>query len=315
MLTSPCLGPGGVGVLDASGAITQTSRDVFVAQVIALLVSGNENGLGAKVSSLAGIPFPPKSNVELFDPDKFVLGSSHPFSDLTWFSPSPFALATFSELRNKDGAYQKLFVDGIYNSLLKLLNVAGNPSAVPIFDYSGILPDSVNLKLQLTDLPKIAVALATPNPLVSLQALDIDLGNIPDFLSSLASVVSIPSVPSLPSVPSFDFDFIVVPDLFLGLFDMSLKALPELVIKLAGDPTALLVPNIGSLLELALNSFLNTLFQLLEKVGLLTIMPKLLMATFIVIMQGLVAALVCAAVSQVVGTGLVVKEIGKGLGL
>ncbi len=57
------------------------------------------------------------------------------------------------------------------------------------------------------------------------------------------------------------------------------------------------------------------LLDLLKKLGLLAILPKLLVATFIVILQNAVAAMVPLIISQIIGTGIIVKTAGQALGL
>lgn len=308
--TDPCLGPTGVGVLDSRGNLTQAARDAFTAQVILLLTSGNANGKGAKISSLLNIPFPPPSGVKLLDPDRLLTHPSDPLGDLFWFDPSPFAPLIFDTLRDPEGGYQKNIVSNLYQPLMKVMNLNGNAVAPPILDYSGFLPPEISAKLTLPDLPKIAAAV--PN-VPALKALGIDLGDIPTFVANLGKVISIPSIPSIPSPPTFDFDFIVFPDLFVGLMQLPFLLLPDLIAKFS--PPDLLVPSPPDLFNLVLGLFFGLLLDLLKKVGLLAILPKLLVATFIVILQNAVAAMVPLVISQVIGTGLVVKSVGQALGL
>ncbi len=311
--TDPCLGPTGVGVLDAQGNLTPEARDAFTAQVILLLTSGNANGKGAKISSLLGIPFPPPSGVKLLDPDRLLTHPSDPLGDLFWFDPSPFAPLVFDTLRDPAGGYQKNIVTNLYQPMMKAMSVAGNAVATPILDYSGFLPPDIAVKLTIPNIPKIAVALNTPNPLVALKALGIDLGDIPSFIANLAAVLPAPAIPSIPTPPIPDFDFIVFPDLFAGLIQLPFTLLPDLIGKFS--PPDLLVPSPPDMFKLVLDLYFGPLLDLLKKVGLLAILPKLLIATFIVIIQNAVAAMVPLIISQVIGTGIIVKTVGQALGL
>jgi hypothetical protein len=297
-------------VLDAKGNLTQEARDAFTAQVVLLLTSGNANGKGAKISSLLGISFPPPSGVKVLDPDRLLTHPADPLGDLFWFDPSPFAPLTFDTLRDPNGGYQKMIVSNLYQPLMKAMNQNGNAVAPPILDYSGFLPPDIAIKLKLLDLPKIAVAV--PN-VPALKALGIDLGDIPSFVADLTAIVSIPSVPSIPTPPIPDFDFVIFPKLFLGLLEIPFKLLPDLLVKFS--PSDLLVPSPPDLFNLILGLFFKLFLDLLKALGLLAILPKLMVATFIVIIQNAVAAMAPMFVSQVIGTGIIVKTIGQALGL
>lgn len=317
--TDKCLGPGGVGILDANDHLTQAARDAFTAQVIALLTSGNEEGKGAKVSSLLGISFPPPSGVKLFDPDRFLLKPDDPNGDLFWFSPSPFAPLTFERISDPKSDYQKIMVTSLYEPLMKLMNQAGNALVPPVIDYSGVLPPDIAVDLTLPDLPIIA-ALLFPTPVLPGLAakLDIGLPDVPDIVASILSLVSIPAIPSLPSLPPIpSFDFMVFTDLFLGLLKLPITILPQLVLDFASPLKALdlLIPDPPKLFGVVLELFFKPILELLGNVGLLTILPKLLIATFIVMLQNVVIAMIPLFVSQVIGTGLVVKFLGQALGL
>lgn len=309
--TDKCLGPVGVGVLGSDEKLTQAARNAFTLQVVTLLTSGNENGLGAKISSLLNIPFPPPSGVKLLDPDRLITSPSDPFGDLFWFSPSPFAPLTYDTLKDPEGGYQKIIVTNLYEPLMKAMNLNGNAAAPPIMDFTGLLPPDIAVKLTLPDLPKIAIA--GPN-VPALKALGIDLGDIPDFVVNLNGLKSLPQFPSLPSIPIPEFDFVIFPKLFELLLTLPIKLLPDLLIKFA-VPIDLLTPDPPKLFTVVLELVFNLVLDILKEVGLLAILPKLLVATFIVMIQNAVIALLCMAVSQVIGTGLVVKTIGQALGL
>lgn len=310
--TAKVFSANGVGLLDDDEKLTVAARDSFTTQVVALLTSGNANGMGAKVSSILGIPFPPPAGVKLLDPDRLLTHPSDPMGDLFWFDPSPFAPLTYDVLRDPEGGYQKIIIDGLYAPLMKMMNLAGNAVAPPILDYTGFLPPELAVKLKLPDLPKIAAAgLAIP----ALKALGLDLGDIPKFAANLGAVVSLPSVPSLPPIPIPEFDFVIFPQLFELLLTLPITLLPDLIVQLSANLPSLLVPSPPELFGVVLKIVFPLVLDILAKVGLLAILPKLLAATFIVMIQNAVIGLLCMTVSQIIGTGLVVKTIGSALGL
>ncbi len=311
--TDPCLGPSGVGVLDTKGNLTQAARDAFTEQVILLLTSGNANGKGTKISSLLNIPFPPPSGMKLLDPDRLLLHPSDPLADLFWFDPSPFAPLTFDTLRDPNGGYQKNIVTNLYQPLMNVMNIKGNAIAPPILDYTGFLPPDISIKLTLRDLPKIAAAVTPVPNIPALKALGLDLGSVPEFASNLSAVIPTPSIPTIPTPPIPEFEFIVFSDLFSGLMQIPLALLPDLITKFS--PPQLLAPNPPGMFNLILDLFFGQILNLLKKVGLLAILPKLLVATFVVLIQNAVAAMVPLVISQIIGTGLVVKTAGQALGL
>lgn len=308
--TDKCLGPIGVGVLGQDEKLTQAARDAFTAQVVLLLTSGNLDGKGAKVSSLTGIPFPPPSGAKLIDPDRLLTHPDDPTADLFWFSPSPFAPLTYDALRDPESGYQKIIVSNLYEPLMKVMNLNGTAAAPPVLDYTGFLPPDIAVKLTLPDLPAIAALIPTPPALKA--EFDID----PSITAKIVALLpKPPGVPSLPSLPIPEFDFVIFVDLCKALFTLPITLLPDLVAKLAMDPLKLLTPSPPELFKIVVELMFGLILDILKAVGLLAILPKLLVATFIVLVQNAVIALLCMAVSQVIGTGLVVKTIGQALGL
>lgn len=303
--TDKCLGPVGVGVLGADEKLTQAARDSFTLQVVTLLTSGNKDGKGAKISSLTGIPFPPPSGIKLLDVDRLLTHPEDPLGDLFWFDPSPFAPLTYDTLRDPEGGYQKIIVTNLYEPLMKIMNLNGNAAAPPILDFTGVFPDA---DLTLPDLPLVAAFLVPPKLPDLKLAFDID-GQL-----ALDIKLGLPSIPSLPSIPIPEFDFVIFPKLFELLLTLPVVLLPDLLIKFA-VPLDLLIPDPPKLFGIVLELVFGLVLDILAKVGLLAILPKLLVATFIVMIQNAVIALLCMAVSQVIGTGLVVKTIGTALGL
>lgn len=316
-LFDPCLGPSGVGVLDQSGKLTQAARDSFTAQVVTLLTSGNKDGKGAKISSILNIPFPPVAGPKFPDPDRLLTNPTDLLGDLFWFDPSPFAPMTFDLLRDPEGGYQKNIVDLLYQPVMQAFNQNGkNP--LLFFDPSGVLPPIVMPNLDIPSLLEIVIALNTPPQTPQLllaisKKLDIpEIAEIPIELPKL--IPPLPQLPQLPGLPAYDF--VVFPKLVLDMIALPALALPALIEKLIVEPPDFFFPpDPGKLFELALDAILLPILEILKIAGLLVILPKLLVATFIVIIQNAVAALVPLALSQIIGTGLIVKLSGQALGL
>jgi hypothetical protein len=315
--TDPCLGPTGVGVLDANGNLTQAARDAFTAQVILLLTSGNADGKGAKISSLLNIPFPPPSGVKLLDPDRLLTHPSNPLGDLFWFDPSPFAPLVFDTLRDPEGGYQKNIVTNLYQPIMKAMNLSGGAAVPPVLDYSGFLPPDIAVNVTIPKLPQILAALSLPDAnainLALKKLIDLDPPDAISFVANLPKALGAPPLPSLPTPPLPDFDFIVFPEVFLGLVQLPIKLLPSLISSFS--PPDLLSPSPPDLFGLVLKAYFGPFLEILKQAGLLAILPKLLVATMIVIIQNSVCAMVPMVVSQIIGTGIVVKFLGQALGL
>lgn len=305
--TDPCLGPTGVGVLDSNNHLTVAARDAFTAEVIALLTSGNADGKGAKISSLLDIPFPPKADFRLLDPDRILTNPDDILGDVFWFSPSPFAPLTFDTLRDPGGGYQKTIVTFLYQPLMQAINLNGK-GAPPLIDVSGLLPD---VDLTIPDLLKITLGFPLSLPAIALELGIPEIGDLPTILANL--VPPIPQFPELPEIPSFDF--VILLDLVLKLVEIPALLLPQLIAQLPKTPDFYFPPDPGKLFELILDVFFDLLFEILKDLGLLTMLPKLLVATVIVTLQNAVAAMVPMLISQVIGTGLVVRTVGQALGL
>lgn len=308
---SPILGPVGVGLVGDDNKLTQTARDAFVAQVILLLAGGNLDGKGPKISSLLGIPFPPIPGPKLIDPDRLLLTPNDPLGDLFWFNPSPIAVMTTPMLVDPEKDYQKIIVTNLYEPLVKMLNVPGNVVAPPLFDPTCFFEVDVEIPEFLADLN-----LALPNPALQVDfanKYDIDPSLVAKFALDIVKIPAAPPVPPpLPIPPLPEFDFIIFPDLFLAILTLPLEILkPDFVISLITVP----VPDPGEIFLKIVGIAIDIVLKALEAIGLLAILPKLLIATIIVLMQNMVCMMVCDIVGCVLGTGQVVKTVGSLLGL
>lgn len=308
---SPILGPSGVGMLGNDGRLTRAARDAFTAQVVLLMAGGNLEGKGPKISSILGVPFPPIPGPKLVDPDRLLIDPTNPLGDLLWFYPSPLALITAPVLADPDKDYQKIIVDNLYEPLVQLLNIPGNIAAIVLYDPTCFFDIQV-------DIPEFLLALNVALPNANLHAAFAAKYNIGiDLVAKLA--VDLPKIPQAPPIPPTlpipsipDFDFIIFPELFLSILSLPLEILkPDFVISLISIPT----PDVGELFIKIAGIVLEILLKALEAIGLLTILPKLLAATIIVLLQNLVSMLVCDIIGVVLGTGQVVKAAGSLLAL
>jgi hypothetical protein len=159
----------------------------------------------------------------------------------------------------------------------------------------------------------MAVQTTLPAAKISLaQNFGISDLNIAALLSLLVPPVPpsipIPPIPTIPvpkipiplagiSVPNF-------PDLALGFFKMPLTLFPQLILKVTSpsiSPPDLFKEIIGLIAEL--------LMDVLKALGLLVGVPKLLLSVLMVIVKDLCVMLLCDVVSQVLGTGALVKIV------
>jgi hypothetical protein len=304
---SPILGPSGVGLVGNDSKLTKEAREAFVAQVILLLAGGNLNGKGPKISSILGVPFPPVPGPKLIDPDRLIVKPTDPLGDLLWFDPSPLSVLMTPMLIDPEKDYQKLIVSTLYEPLVKMLNIPGNIVAPALFDPTAFFDVDI-------DLPELTAALPDPKLQAKLAVkYGLDVGLIAQFAADLPGLPAAPPVPpALPIPPLPDFDFIIFPDLFIGLLSIPIELLkPDFVISLISIPS----PDPGELFLKIAGLALDILLKLLETLGLLLILPKLLVATIIIILQNLVSMMVCDIIGSVLGTGQVVKLAGTFLGL
>jgi len=306
---APILGPKGVGMMGDDGKLTVAARDAFTAQVLLLLAGGNKDGKGPKISSLLPISFPPVPGPKLVDPDRLLLKPTDPMGDLFWFDPSPLALLMSPVIVDPEKAYQKIIVTNLYEPIVKMLNVNGNLNAPPLFDPTCFFDVEVDIPQFLIELN---AALLDPKLQTAFDVkYKVGVPKLVDLALQLPKLFGAPPVPTLPIPPIPDFDFIIFPDLFLGLLSIPIEILkPDVMIdliKMPPSPPALFL-KIG---EIAL----GLLLKLLEKLGMLVILPKLLVATMIVILQNMVSMMVCDMIGMILGTGQLVKLAGTVLGL
>lgn len=311
---SPILGPLGVGMVGNDGKLTKAARESFVSQVILLLEGGNSSGKGPKISSILGIPFPPIPGPKIVDPDRLLLRPNDPIGDLFWFDPSPIAAAMTPFLVDNEKDYQKIIVSNLYEPLVNMLNVPGNVVAPPLFDPTCFFEVNVDVKEFLTDLNITIGPPTTPALQLNFaKKYGLDVDAVAKFVLDFPKILGAPPIPpTIPVPPVPNFDFIIFPDLFLSILSIPLEILkPDFVISLITVP----IPDPGEISAKIVGIVFDLVLKALEKIGLLTILPKLLSATITIIVQNLVSMLVCDIIGTVLGTGQVVKTAGTFLGL
>lgn len=305
---SKIFGPEAIGLLDGNDELTPAAREAFVAQVILLLVGGNKDGKGPKLSSIVGIPLPPIPGPKFPDTDRLLSGQTDLLGDLFWFDPSPLATVMIPNLLDPEKDYQKIIVNNLYTPLVKLLNSEGATPLTLIFDPTGFL----DINLKVPDIPDFLAELQiqTP-PLVLIDKFDLkpDIKGLAGLLPSLKAGVSFPSLPPIP-IP--EYDFIIFADLLLGILKIPIDIIPKLAI----PDLEMLKPDFPlSLFTKVLELVLDILLKLLEELGLLLILPKLLIATLVIIMQQMVAMLVVLILAKSIGSGEVTKLAATLFGL
>jgi hypothetical protein len=291
--TSPILTH--VGALDSSGALTDSAHAAFVAQTIALLTSGNADGKGLFLAKALGTSIPPFGGPTMNAPSLTDLSHKE---HVLWFDPDPTASLSIPYLRNRDGIWSKLFVDGFYAGILKALNLNGS-YVPPVFD-----PTIYGLDFAFdprVDLPKLAVKIPEiitpelPNLLKKLGVPSLEIPPVP----AIPPTISLPAIPEPPPIPGLDPRFNVT------------LVIPEFFKRIAIGIPGLIIPKIPTvLLELIPVIPLIELFlQVLIDLNLALVSPRLLVATMLVMLQNVAVAIACDVLGLIVGTGSIVKSV------
>jgi hypothetical protein len=319
------LGPKGANVISNDGKLTPSARQKFILEVLALSAGGNASGLGlSRTSPLLPIPIPPIPGPSLPGP----MGSS----PLFWFKPDPFALLSAPYITRSNSQYQKLIIDGLYEPLAKMLNVAGKTSLGPVFDPTIFLDTGASKfrDLRLPDLPGILVQLVTlgglaqilPSPGTAAKiilAADFGIADpkitadlIPLILAS--PIPALPTIviptPPIPSIPNPGISNFFLPEFFLGLFKLPLQIFPALIgelISISIDPLALIGKIVTMMIDLIL--------KLLNRAEMLVAPLTLFAASICVLIKNLAGMILCDLIGILFGTGLMVKIVGSLAGL
>ena len=259
------LGPQGTGTVDDKGVLTRSARNRFGLEVIALLNTGNVDGLGlSKINPLLPLPIPPI-------PGPLVPSISTGKTPLFWFDAQPFANLSIPAILNPDGAYQKLILDGLYAPLVGALNLDGNTPAAPVFDPTIFIDLKKFPNIELPDIPNILAELTV---LISLSQIPPGIGaklilfedfgisdlQIPEILKLVLGTLSIPNiVPKIPeipipSVPNPGIPNFIIDDLALGIFKIPALVIPQIIgeVSIDFDPLAIIKKIIKIIIDLLL---------------------------------------------------------------
>lgn len=305
--TAPILGPKGANIVDDAGKITAAARESLVINIVKLLQQGNKDGKGLLLSSALNVAMPPAPGPKLPTPS---LTNPKAQESIFWFEPDPYASLVIPYLLDPNSAWSKIYVDGLYASIAKGLNLNGS-YVPPIFDPTifGIELD-VKLDLQL-DLPKLPLTLPTliapkiPDLLLKLKLPSLPIPAIPKIPSF--TIPDLPAVPNLPSIPlpGIPIPTLAFPDLFINFF-------LEL-------PTVVFPPKLPlSFPDLFLSPFnflLDLFFSIAFRLNAILVSPKLLMATMLAILHNVAIMIGCDIVGSIFGTGEFVKTIARFGGL
>lgn len=248
-------------------------------------MTGNANGQGGTPSlkifnSL--IPLPPIPGPEI--PNVTTLQ----IEKLFWFDPDPVATILTQQLKDPNSVqfWRIIFLDILYETTANALDIPGGTPIAPILDLS-IVAD-IDLSLPF---PEIIIQATLPK---------LTPPELPDLGIKFPPEIPLPPIPPIPPnipLPSFDVPLpsLVLPDLLIGLislpFDVILKLFkPEL-------------PDIPGLPKLVLELAINLVIELLIKLNLLLIVPKVFIASLIVYIKNVVGMVCTDIVGMILGAG------------
>ena len=299
--TSPILTH--AGVLDASGKLTDSAHAAFVAQVIALLTTGNVGGKGLLLSRAIDVALPPVGGPKLPAP---TLINPTLEEQILWFGPDPTVVLSTPYLMDRNGIWSKLFVDGFYAGILKALNLNGT-YAPPVFDPT-IYGIDFDFDLKV-DLPTLAIKIP-----------EIITPKLPDLLLKLGiPKLEIPPFPAIPPLPIIPLPPIPTPPPIPGLdprFNVTL-VLPEFFMQIAIGIPPLIIPSIPlSIPDLfPIIPLIDLFLEVMIKLNIALVSPKLLVATMLVMLQNISIAIACDIVGLFLGSGSIVKAVATFGGL
>ncbi len=308
------LGPKGANLIGDDGKLTKSARDKFVLDITSILLSGNEDGLGISTTGFLPIPIFPVAGPKIPPANE----------NLFWFKSDPFAALSIPTLSDTSKEFQKLIVDGLYAPLVKMLNVTGKTPLIPILDPTCIIDLKKFPDLTLEQIPGIMTKLAIQFALTLVPAtlpaakiaLATDFGISDAIIGELIPLIvagpklPIPPVP-IPQIPPFPIPTLgsfspIFPDLVLGICKIPTILFPQIITEITSpviDPPSLLLKIVKLIIDL--------LIKLLQSLGLLQGVPKILLATLMVIVKNLSVILLCDVVSQVLGTGSLTKILAQ----
>lgn len=280
----------GVGLLEG-GKLTKAAKDRYVVEVCALLATGNADGKGGSPStkifnSIA--PLPPLAGPIITNVT--TLKSEPAF----WFLPDPFAALLTTQLTDptNNPTWHAIFPDLIYEKTAVAMDIAGSTPLFPIFDVTCAFPDITGFPILLPDLAIKAGIMPPPKLLLKLADLGIQL-----------QLPSLPVPPLPPQLPKEALKLPIPPLVLLDLVIGLIKLPFDLVAKLVAPPDIGLVLNIPELPVNVLKLAFDIVIDLLVKLGLLIIVPKLFIASLLIYIKNCVAMVCTDIVGMLVGAG------------
>ena len=288
-----------VGLLDDNDVITTNGRKTFIDRVLLLLATGNVDGKSLPLTkvlpiTMPQVPGPTVPAPRLLDPFKQ--------EPLFWFEPEDPASILLSTpyLNDPESLWNKVFIDGLYAAMAKMLNLNGS-YVPPLFDPTIYLPnESFDIPIDFPNLGIKIPQILLPDVLIKIAH---DLG-IPDIpipeIPKLPPAFEIPTIPLPPIPPMINAQF-AFPDFFI---DFGLK-IPGLIVPEL--PTDGLPELFLKFFNILLDIFLN----LMIKFNLIIVSPKLLVATMLLMLHNAAVMIVCDILGLFIGAGGIVKGIAQ----
>jgi hypothetical protein len=289
----------GIGFLQG-GKIAPSARSRYLAEVLALMATGNADGRGGSPSTKifsSIVPLPPIAGPRI--PNVITLKSEPLFH----FEPDPGATLIAAQLNDpkNNPMWHTIFVDTLLEKTAVALDMPGSTPLFPIFDVSG--PFGIDLPIPFA-LPELAAKLNLLPPELVIKLADLGIKLQPPSLP-------IPPIP--PDLPDLKLPSaqLVLPDLMLGLIKLPF----DILLKLVLPPKLDLVLNLPGLPKVVLDLAMEIVIKLLADLGLMLIVPKLFVASLLIYIKNVVAMVCCDIVGALVGTGSIAKSVGTLTGL
>lgn len=293
-----------VKLLDANGKISDSGKNRFISEVIALVAAGNMDGKGVGIVDPAwgvlAVPMPPvPAGIKLPNP------TTLKFEDLLWFDPDPLLAGIYAATlpdKAKTPIWHTIFIDTLYEGVANALNLNGSTPALPIADWSFVAPGF--------------------DPNLSLACLALKL-NLPSykFILKLPSIgIPIPPIPPLPiplpiKLPTIPFPLIppeikfTLPKIFFDFIFGIPKIAFDLFLKLPPFPIPPKLPDI--ILKLVI-----PIFELFLKLPIFeALVPKLFIASILILIKNIVGMLLCDIIGMLLGTGTICSAAAVAVGL
>jgi hypothetical protein len=288
----------GVGLMNKDDVtLTKSARDKFIDEVSALLLTGNDNGKGQLNALGQLLPIPPIAGPMITNVTTL---QAEP---LFWFKPDPFALLMIETIKDpkKVPFYHKIFLDILFEKTAAAMNVAGGTPLAASF----ILDWSFGFDIPFPPaLPDLAFAFDIPLPDISVK--------LPALMLDLGINFALPTFPIPPIPPDISLE-LPIPPLILIEFCIGLIKIPfDLVLQLA-IPSLDLALNLPDLPKIVFELAFKLMFDLMIKLNLLLITPKLLVASLLVYLKNIVGMVCTDLIGLIFGASGQLTKTAAGL--